>query len=506
MEGTATFARLKERGGPVPLSTKIYQGTGAWPETFKNFAFNTFLLFYYSQVLGIPATLASLAMGFALVVDAVSDPIVGSFSDNLRSRLGRRHPLMYAAALPLAFSLWGTFAPPGGLGEVGLFCWLLFFTITTRLALTFFLIPWSAMFAEFTDDYVERTAIVTYRYALGWVGGITFTFLTWSFIFPATEEYPVGQLNPDAYRVFAPVVGLAVGLAVLFTTHMTRREVPYLYQPRQASRFRFRVVLREVLLALENRNFLRIFMATLFAAVIGGTSGAFDLYMATYFWGFSGEDLRWLAFTVVGAIAGFGAIYPLQRRYDKKTLLVAGLILTMFFGVLFVSLRLLDVLPANGEPLLLVLFLLNATVRVAIGTVIGIAFVSMLADTLDDQEFETGRRQEGVFSSAISFSAKATGGFGIVIGGLILDYVIRFPGGEALGEIAQATIVRLGVVDGLVMPLLWAIPIYLVAQYTLTRERHAEIRREIDARRQDERASKAVGEPQADQSTGGTHV
>ena len=495
MEETATYARLKERGGPVPVSTKIYQGAGAWPENFKNFAFNTFLLFYYSQVLGIPATLASVAMGVALVFDAVSDPIVGSFSDNLRSRLGRRHPLMYAAALPLAFSLWGTFAPPGGLGEVGLFCWLLFFTISTRLALTLFLIPWSAMFAEFTDDYVERTAIVTYRYALGWAGGIAFTFLTWSFIFPATEAYPVGQLNPDAYRVFAPVVGLAVGLGVLFTTHMTRREVPYLYQPRQASRFRFRAVLHEVLLALENRNFLRIFLATLLAAVIWGTSGAFDLYMATYFWGFSGEDLRWLAFTVVGAIAAFGAVYPLQRRYDKKTLLVVGLIANMFLGMLFVSLRLLDVLPANGDPLLLVLFLLNATVRVAFGTVIGIAFLSMLADTLDDQELETGRRQEGVFSSAISFSAKAIGGFGVVIGGLVLDYVIRFPRGEELGQIAQETIVRLGVVDGLVMPLLFAAPIYLVAKYTLTRERHAEIRRGIDARREGERVSSAVAEP-----------
>ena len=129
-------------------------------------------------------------MGVALVIDAVSDPVVGSFSDNLRSRLGCRHPLMYAAALPLASSLWETFAPPGGLGEVGLFCWLLFFTISTRVALTFFLIPWNAMFAEFTDDYVERTAIVTYRYALGWAGGIGFTFLTWSFIFPSTEAYP----------------------------------------------------------------------------------------------------------------------------------------------------------------------------------------------------------------------------------------------------------------------------------------------------------------------------
>ena len=97
-------------------------------------------------------------------------------------------------------------------------------------------------------------------------------------------------------------------------------------------------------------------------------------------------------------------------------------------------------------------------------------------------------------ASAISFSAKATAGFGIVIGGFILDYVIRFPRGEEPSRIAQETIVYLGVVDGLVMPLLGAIPIYLVAKYTLTRERHAEIRREIDARREGERASRATAE------------
>ena len=61
MDATVTYARPKERGGPVPLSTRIYQGTGTWPDTFKNFAFTTFLLFYYSQVLGIPATPASVA-------------------------------------------------------------------------------------------------------------------------------------------------------------------------------------------------------------------------------------------------------------------------------------------------------------------------------------------------------------------------------------------------------------------------------------------------------------
>ena len=148
------------RSGPVSLTTKLLQGVGALPDTYKNFAFNTFLLFFYNQVLGYPATLASAALGIALCFDAVTDPMVGSFSDNLRSRLGRRHPLMYLSALPLALSLYFVFVPPDNLSSTVMFVWLMFFAIAVRTSMTLFLVPWSAMMAELSTDYVERTDIV----------------------------------------------------------------------------------------------------------------------------------------------------------------------------------------------------------------------------------------------------------------------------------------------------------------------------------------------------------
>jgi len=54
-----------------------------------------FVLIYYSQVLGLSASLAGFALAIALVVDAVSDPAVGFLSDNWRSRWGRRHPFHF---------------------------------------------------------------------------------------------------------------------------------------------------------------------------------------------------------------------------------------------------------------------------------------------------------------------------------------------------------------------------------------------------------------------------
>ncbi|MFM8356815.1 MAG: MFS transporter, partial [Gammaproteobacteria bacterium] len=126
------YVRARTRVGTLPLSTRLFQGLGALPDTWKNFAFNTFLLFYYNQVLGLTASLASAAIMIALIVDAITDPLVGSWSDSFRSRLGRRHPFMYASALPLGVSLYLAFSPPDGLSETGLFVWLTVFAVLVR--------------------------------------------------------------------------------------------------------------------------------------------------------------------------------------------------------------------------------------------------------------------------------------------------------------------------------------------------------------------------------------
>ena len=137
MSDTFPYTREAIREGKVPVSTKIYQGFGGIVNSHKDFAFNTFLLLYYSQILGVSASLVSIVIAISLVVDAISDPVVGSISDNYKSKLGRRHPFMLGAAIPFGLAMYFLFAPPSGLGDGLLLGWLLFFTISARLAFTF---------------------------------------------------------------------------------------------------------------------------------------------------------------------------------------------------------------------------------------------------------------------------------------------------------------------------------------------------------------------------------
>ena len=90
----------------VQFGIKAAYGTGAVADGVKNAVFNSFLLFYYTGVLGLPGSLAGPSLFLAMCFDAVSDLLVGYLSDHTHSKLGRRHPYMYAAAIPMGISIY----------------------------------------------------------------------------------------------------------------------------------------------------------------------------------------------------------------------------------------------------------------------------------------------------------------------------------------------------------------------------------------------------------------
>jgi Na+/melibiose symporter-like transporter len=473
---TTQYSRERKRAGKVPFSTKIFQGIGGLPGSHKDFAFNTFLLLYYSQILGLPASIASLILGICLLTDALTDPLVGAYSDNFKSRFGRRHPFMYAASAPLGLCMFALFSPPGDASETGLMIWMFVFVMLTRLAFTFFVVPWNALAAEFSEDYEERTSIITYRVMVTWIGGVTFIFAIYSLVFPTTEAYAAGQLNPAGYPLFAICLGATVSTWCILTTHLTRRETPYLLQPvAMTPIFNITDLVRQVMLALTLPNFRLLFIAVFLFAGIAGVGQVFDIYMNTYFWEFAGEDLRWFTLTIAGAAFAFVTLPVLQTRFQKHTILVWVLAALMLLAMIKVIFRFADIWPDNGETSLLVALVMHGSLSAYMITVSAVMFGSMVADLVDEQEAQVHLRQEGVFSSAIGFSAKATSSLGLIIGGFLLDFVVAFPRGTQPGEVESATLTTLAITDGIVIPILYFLPIYLLSRYTLTRDRLGEI-------------------------------
>ena len=99
----------------LPFLTKFFYGFGSLAYGIKDNAFNYFLLFVYVQVFGLAPNLAGLAILLMLVIDAISDPLIGYFSDKTQSEWGRRHPWMYGSAIPGICLLYTSPSPRDGL-------------------------------------------------------------------------------------------------------------------------------------------------------------------------------------------------------------------------------------------------------------------------------------------------------------------------------------------------------------------------------------------------------
>ena len=146
----------------LSIGIKAAFGVGQTAEGIKNIAFSMFVVLYYNQVLGLDAGLSSAAAAVALAFDAITDPVAGALSDTTRSRWGRRHPFMVAAAIPLALTFFLLFMPPAGLSSWALFSWLLVSAVLVRGAMTFYYVPHMALGAELSSDYVDRASLFTY--------------------------------------------------------------------------------------------------------------------------------------------------------------------------------------------------------------------------------------------------------------------------------------------------------------------------------------------------------
>lgn len=475
---------------PLTLLTKTAYGLGQAGEGLKNGAFGVFLFFYYNQVLALPGTYAGLAVGIALMFDAITDPLAGSLSDNWRSRLGRRHPFMYVAALPLAISFYFLFSPPAGLGHFELFLWLLTFAVLTRGAMTLYHVPHIALGAELSDDFDERTTVVAFRQFFSTFGTLMAYFVGFALFFYASTEYPRGQFREAAYSPFAATVALLMVAAIMASAFGTRSQIPYLPQPRGTPEQlsvpgMMRRMLREMGQALSNRSFAWLFAGVLIVFMMVGVDSALNLHMNTYFWELSSSgNIAFFAAYPVGIMVGSFIARSLNERFDKKPSVVFGTGWWALCQIVPVVLRLLGWFPENGTDALLytlvaVKFLQGMGVVQAL-----ITFGSMVADIVDEHELNTGKRQEGIFFASVSFSGKFTTGVGNVVGGIALD-LISWPRGVAIqtaADVPPETLAWLGLIYGPIVSGFAIVSVWCYSKHHLDRNRHAEIVRELERR------------------------
>jgi Na+/melibiose symporter-like transporter len=462
--------------------TRLAYASGTVSFAVKDVAFGSFVLFYYVSVVGLQGKLAGTVLLIAMVWDAITDPLVGSISDNFRSRWGRRHPFMAISGIPLALCLFALFNVPDGLGQTEIFLWMLIVCLLLRTFLTLFTVPYLALGAELSEDYHERSAIAGTRTLFGWITAIGLAALAWGAIFKG-DGITDGRLISENYYHYGLISMAIVAIFTTISLVTTARHIPDLPSGSDIPvRFSFTKLFLDIGHALRNRNFRNLFwvMLTLGAGV--GIGAALGTHMATYFWELTTQQLFYQTlFTFVPIAFMLGVMDWLSKRIEKHIILQICTFVFAANTIWLVSLRLLGILPDNGHPLIFALILV--TVFIGSATTIWFQTItsSVIADIGDEQELLTHERQEGMFFAAQGFSIKFVTGIGSFVGGFVLD-IIQMPAYAAPGSIPSEVVFKLGIVMGPILTVCMIVPYFFARKITLTRERHDEIRLALEER------------------------
>jgi Na+/melibiose symporter-like transporter len=424
----------------VSTGTKFLYGFGSVAYGIKDNGLRFFLLIYYNQIMGLPATMVATAIMIALVVDAICDPIVGQVSDTWHSRWGRRHPFMYAAAIPTAVAYFLLWNPPTDWSQTQLLMYLVVTAVVVRTLITFYEIPSSALVSEFTSNYDERTSLMSFRYLFFFWGSLGMSVITYRMLFFTTADYPVGQLNPDSYTRYGWVAAPLMLISMLVSTAGTHHWIPKLRQPPVAPKKSVLTIAKEMAETVADRSFLMVLTAALTKGMALGISGSLTLYMNTFFWELSSAQLAILVFDGFFSALFAAWLTPrVSKRFGKKKTIIWFFAGSFIIGVAPQVLRVFGLFFDNDSAWLVPTLFVHGAIFGTIGIGSTILAASMIADCVEDAELRTGRRSEGLFFSANSLMQKAIGGLGVLTSGIILE-IIAFPAKAVPGQVEQAVL------------------------------------------------------------------
>lgn len=361
------------------------------------------LLFYLTDTLGVPAGLAGVAVLVPRLLDILSDPIVGAWSDRTRGRWGRRRPFLLAGALALPPCFVALFAAPTE-APLASFAWVTLAYVAATTAFTLFQIPYAAMPAEMTADYHERTSLVAYRMAFVTVGVLASGGA-------APMLIDAGGGGRPGYLLMAAILAAitcAAMLVAFFGTARARELAPPPAGPDLGLRAQVRV-------ALGLRAFRTLLSAYHLQCVALGAVLAAVPYFVRYHLGAGNEVVTLLFICLVGpAIVAMPLWTGLSRRLGKRAgyRLAAGLFALAAASLLWAR-------PGA-------LWQVGAQIGL-----LGVGYAglqvfpfAMLPELIDADAAASGRRREGVFTALWFVGEKA----GFTLGAWLFSGVLALTG------------------------------------------------------------------------------
>ncbi len=417
---------------------------------------NLFAMFFYTDVVGIPNTMAGLIIFGAMVWDTVTDPVVGILAERTRTRFGRFRPYLLLGALPLAISFALMFhAPTGPEAYLALYAFgtqLVFRTFYTVVS-----VPYSSLSARMTQDSDERGALAVHRMVFASIAGIVIA----AFTRDGAALLGDGDLKLGFQRV--AIAYAVIGMIAVLVCVLNTRERPELEATDETSD------IKSILHMLsKNSAFWTAFSIILFGMIGATISSKAVLYYLKYNLDaeyLTGLTLLLVAVTILIAVPLWGMA---SSRIGKRWVWTCG-----------ISISAIATLSLWLNPFEVPQVVLPILAFGAVGSAANyFSTWSTLPDTVEYGQWKTGVRSESVVFGAIAFAQKLALGVATLIAGLLLDGF----GYQANTEQTETALTGLKLMISLIPFSMALICLVIVQNYRLDQTMHAKIKAEIAAR------------------------
>jgi GPH family glycoside/pentoside/hexuronide:cation symporter len=472
----ATTAPTPVSHSRLSLPVKICYCIGELPVAIRMASFNNFLLFFYTNVIMLSPSLAGLALALGRVWDGINDPLVGYLSDNTTSRFGRRRPYLFASVIPFGVTFYLLWSPPNALGVWGNFIYLAAAYMVMDACFTFYSTPYLALGAELSRDYHERTQVVTTRAIVHSLGAL-FALICFSRVVgvsPSAVQEGAGAITstyaPALLREGFAWMGMLLAGVMVVSGLVAFSGSRELSTQNGGQRVSFSAFFRTFAATLRNRPF-RIKLLSFSFLVLGwALHQPLTLYVYRD-WLTMGEHIPTImTLFFLSTMFSLGLWSRLAGRVGKNR--AFQLCLTWSIAILLLFPLMRADMPRQWFYAFIIFIGLGAG---------GYALpASIVADIIDYDELQTGQRREGAFFGFWTLVMKIMAALAVAFVGFGLDVI----GYQANQHQTEATLQGLKILYGPVPAFFLFCSLLIFRRFPLTRENHAVIQQQLQARRQ----------------------
>ena len=385
----------------IPRKIKLAWSCGAFGVYFMSNVVAGFALIYMVSVLKIEPAIAGVVIFIPKIFDAVTDPIIGRWSDRIKVQASRRRPFMFWGAILSSVSFAMVFTTPLFENSAVTIAYIFSALMLFSIGYTLYNIPYLAMPAEMTDDYHERTSIHGYRAVSFNISGLLIGMGV-----PLVLE-KLGKETWEAYAAIGVGGGVLIFMSMIISwagTKNARFSTASLDNP---------PIFEELEHVFKNEHYLRLLLVK-FCQLFGVASTIAALTFFVIYVMQRGFDVLAIYFTAFGlsAIVSVPILVKLSRSIGKSATYI---IAASCYVIVVIS----WMLAQPNDPVWMIA--LRGLIIGIGGTGNVIMAMSMLTDIINYDSKIHGERREGIFTAFYSFVEKFTFAFGPLIVGVALS-------------------------------------------------------------------------------------